>query len=38
MAGLFEEDVLDVRDDFCGREGKEYGLAQRRCQLLRTGQ
>lgn len=38
MDGLFEEDVLDVRDDFCGREGKEHGLAQRRCQLLCTEQ
>lgn len=38
MDGVFEDAVLGVRDDFYGREGKEYCLAQRRCQLLCTEQ
>lgn len=38
MDGSFQGALLHVRGDFCGREGREYGLAQRRCQLLCTEQ
>lgn len=38
MDGLFEDAILGVRCDSCGREGKEYGLVLRRHHLLCTEQ